>query len=586
MLFREFSDYLEKLESTSSRLEMMEILASLFKKTDKSEIRKTIYLLQGSVAPPFKGIEIGLGEKMVISALAIATGYTKEFLEEQYKEIGEIGKLAEEFVSKKKQVSLFQQELTVTKVYDTFYKIATLEGEGSQDLKLRYMAELLNNATSKEARYLVRIPLGRLRLGIGDPTILEALSIAVKGTRDYRDTLERAYNLCSDLGLVAETLYEKGDVSRFKITPGNPVRPALAERLSSPEEVIQKLGKCAAECKYDGIRLQIHKRGDDVWIFSRRLENLTYMFPDVVKAVSKLKVNEIIFECEALSYNEDTGEFYPFQITMQRKRKYMIEKMSEMYPLKGFVFDIIYLDGEDLTPKPYIERRKKLEQVFSEGDMLTPSEMKIVSSASELEIFFNDAISRGLEGVMAKDLNAPYIAGARKFAWIKLKRSYKSELSDTIDVVILGYFKGKGLRSKLGIGGILAGVYDDEKDMFKTVAKVGSGLSEEEWIKLRALLDEIKTDHKPARIDSFIEPDVWVEPKYVITITADEITRSPVHTCKYENEELGYALRFPRIVSWIREDKRPEDANTVKEIVEMYGLQKHVSLSQDSDITN
>lgn len=574
---------MEKLERTSSRLEMMEILASLFKKTDKSEIRKTIYLLQGSVAPPFRGIEIGLGEKMVISALAIATGYTKDFLEEQYKEIGEIGKLAEEFVAKKKQISLFQQELTVTKVYDIFYKIATLEGEGSQDLKLKYMAELLNNAIPKEARYLVRIPLGRLRLGIGDPTILEALSIAVKGTRDYRDMLERAYNLCSDLGLVAERLYEEGDVSGFKIMPGNPVRPALAERLSSPEEVIKKLGKCAAECKYDGMRLQIHKKGKDVWIFSRRLENLTYMFPDVVKVVSELNVDEIIFECEALSYNEDTGEFYPFQITMQRKRKYMVEKMSEMYPLKGFVFDIIYLNGEDLTPKPYIERRMKLEAVFSHGNMLVPSEMKIVSNASELEIFFNDAVSRGLEGIIAKDLSAPYIAGARKFAWIKLKRSYKSELSDTVDVVILGYFKGKGLRSKLGIGGILAGVYDDEADMFKTVAKVGSGLSEEEWIKLRNLLDDIQTDHRPARVESLIEPDVWVEPKYVITVMADEITRSPTHTCKQKNEELGYALRFPRIVSWIREDKRAEDANTVKEIIEMYELQKHVSL-QESEI--
>ncbi len=578
MEFRILAETFNRLEKTSSRLEMMDILASLLSKADASNVDKIIYLLQGRVAAPYTGIELGIGEKLAIQAIARAFGANADEVERLYKELGDLGFVAEKLAANKKQMTLFSQPLTVERVYDNFYRIATASGSGSQELKLRLLIDLLNDAAPLEARYIVRIPLGKLRLGVGDATILEALAIAKTGSREFKDTLERAYNLCSDLGYVAKVLYEKGPdaIREFRIVVGIPIRPALAQRAQSAEEIIARLGTCAAEAKYDGFRCQIHKKGDRVWIFSRRLENMTGMFPELVEGTLKqFDAEEAIFEGEAIAYNEETGEFYPFQMTIQRKRKYGIEKAAEEYPLKLFAFDLIYADGVDYTPKPYEERRAELEKRVREGDVLTLSERRIVSTAKELERFFESCVERGLEGIVAKDLKAPYIAGARKWAWIKLKRSYRGELSDTIDVVIVGYYKGRGKRSQFGLGGILVAVYDSDEDVFRTIAKVGSGFTEEQLVEMKNLLDEIAVPHRPARVVSFLEPDVWVEPKYVITVTADEITRSPNHTAGWDGER-GYALRFPRIVGWIREDKRPEDATTVEEIIQMYKQQRTV----------
>jgi len=272
------------------------------------------------------------------------------------------------------------------------------------------------------------------------------------------------------------------------------------------------------------------------------------------------------------------GEFYPFQITIQRKRKHGVLEYAKEYPLKLFAFDLLYIEGEDYTVKPFIERRKKLEEVIPQNNTLELSEMRLVETPKEIEEFFEDAISRGLEGIMAKRLDAPYTAGSRNFNWIKLKRSYKGSLSDSIDVVIVGYFYGKGARAKLGIGALLTAVYDPNTDTFKTVSKVGSGFTEEDWIRLKKLLDEIKLPHRHPRVDSILEADVWVEPRYVITVVADEITRSPLHTAGRSLEEPGYALRFPRAVGFIRQDRNPEDANTVEEIIRLYNLQKRVSV--------
>ena len=354
---------------------------------------------------------------------------------------------------------------------------------------------------------------------------------------------------------------------------------ALAERVSSAQEIISRLGRCAVEAKYDGFRLQVHKDGQKVEIYSRNLERMTEMFPDVVKGVLEdIKVGKVILEGEALAVNEDTGEFYPFQITIQRKRKYDIHEYSKEYPLKLFCFDLLYLEGEDYTVKPFIERRKTLEGLLTKTNTLRTSEMIITDRVKDVEEFFEEAITRGLEGIMAKRLDAPYTAGSRNFNWIKLKRSYRGALADTIDVVILGYYYGKGARAKLGIGGVLVGVYDPSTDTFKTVSKVGSGFTEDEWIRLKKMLDEIRLDHKHARVDSLLSADVWVEPKYVITVNADEITRSPLHTAGRTIDSPGYALRFPRAVSFIREDKNPEDANTVEEIIRLYELQRKVSV--------
>jgi DNA ligase-1 len=583
MKFEVLAEAFQKLEDTSSRLQMTDILAGLFRKADKKEIDRLIYLFQGRVVPAFETTEIGMGEKFVEEAISRSTGYDKKEVEKLYRSTGDLGTVAEKFIEKKKQRSLVRKELTIAGVFENFRKIATAGGAGSQDVKITLLTELLNNASPIGARYVVRIPLGKLRLGIGDPTILDAFSVKEVGDKSARDTLERAYNLCSDLGLVAKVLWNDGleGIKKFRVTVGKPIRPALAERLPSAEEIIGKLGKCSVEAKYDGFRLQVHKDGGTVSVFSRRLENMTAMFPDIVEAAKKLGPRQFILEGEALTYSDETGEYYSFQMTMQRKRKHGVAEMAVEYPLRLFVFDVLYVDGKDFTQRPYAERRKELERIIPKEGTIQPAATIVTDDPAELNTYFDDSISRGLEGIVAKDLKAEYVAGARKFAWIKLKRSYKGELQDSIDVVIVGYFKGRGARAEFGLGAFLGCVYDEKEDMFKTVAKCGSGLTEDQMKKLHSMLDEISMKHKPARVDSVLEPNVWVEPKYVVTLTADEITKSPVHTCgKKKGEETGYALRFPRLVSWIREDKKPEDATSVKEILDLYNIQKRVGTEE------
>lgn len=575
MQFIELAKVMGSLEKTRSRNEMTEILAEFFKRLDKEDIKRACYLLQGRIAPPFEGLEVGLGEKYVIESIARATGYSQNKVDELYKKKGDLGLVAEELLKRKKQTSLFTKNMEIREVFDLFTKIAKLGGQGSLDNKIAYLMEMFNNAQPIEGRYIARIPIGRLRLGVGDPTLLDSLSLAKKGDRSDREKLERAYNLCSDIGFVAERYYE-GKIDDFKVQVFKPLRPALAERLPTAERIIEKLGECFVEAKYDGFRMQCHKKGDKVEIFSRRMEKLTDMVPEIVEAIKReIKVDEIIFEGEGIGYDESENKFYSFQQTIQRKRKHDVNKKVKEIPLKLFAFDVMYINGESLIELPFRERRKRLEEIVKGGRVIGISEGYKVDSAEEIEEHFQDFVSRGLEGLMAKDLNAPYTAGARKFAWIKLKKSYRSELSDTVDIVIVGYYEGKGSRTKFGLGGILGAVYDPDRDEFRTIAKVGSGFSEDQMRELAEKLKKIEVKGKPKRVVAEMEPDHWVEPKYVITVVADEITRSPVHTCGKVGNKPGYALRFPRIVGDIRVDKRPEDATTVEEIVEMYEIQKN-----------
>ncbi len=568
MTFRELSEYFYRLEQITSRLEMADILRDLLERAKAEEIDKVVYLTLGELMPAFRGIEFGISEKLLMESLSKACGVRLSQVQTLYKQKGDLGDTAEELIGWQ------GRNLSLVRVYEELFDIARTRGTLDKVMKL---INLLKGLSGFEAKYAVRIIIGRLRLGVGDATIIDALA---RGSRDLKNFIERAYNLCSDLGLVAKRLKEGGleAIKEFKIQLGYPIRMALAERVSSAQEIIQRLGRCGVEAKYDGFRLQVHKDDDKVEIYSRNLERMTEMFPDVVKGVMEdIRVQRVIIEGEALAVNEETGEFYPFQITIQRKRKYSIEEYARDYPLKLFVFDLLYLEGEDYTVKPYIERRKTLEELFSKTNTLRPSEMFITDKVKEIEAFFEEVITRGLEGVMAKRLDAPYTAGSRNFNWIKLKRSYRGSLADTVDVVIVGYYYGKGARARLGIGGLLVAVYEPSTDTFKTVSKVGSGFTEDEWVRLREMLDTIRLNHKHPRVDSIIDVDVWVEPRYVITVKADEITRSPLHTAGRTLEEPGYALRFPRAVSFIREDKNSEDANTVEEIIRMYNLQRKLS---------
>ncbi len=588
MEFRELAGFYQQLESVSSRLEMIRIMSEMFRRLEYEEVDKVVYMVQGLLAPQFEGVEFGLASKMAEEAIAIATGFTKGEVDKLYKKLGDLGLTAEKLSYESKLKRMRSSTYTAVMVYDSMMKIAKTSGPGSKELKVKGLANLLAGSTPLECRYLIRYPLGQLRLGAGEYTVLEALSLSTTGSRSLKPVLENAYNLCGDLGYVAKVLFKNGEngVKGIKITPFMPIRPALAERLPTAEQILEKMGgECAVDQKYDGFRCQVHKRGNEVKIYSRNLEETTSMFPDIVKEVIRsVTADSVIFEGEALAFNEKTEEFMSFQETIQRKRKHGISEMAESMPLHLMLFDLLYC-GVDYTSKPYSERRKKLSEIISEkSETIKLSRMEIVKSAEELSQFFDESIGEGLEGIVAKNLSAPYVAGARGFSWIKMKRSYKGELSDTLDLVILGYYLGRGSRAEFLFGGLLCGVYNKDKDIFETISRIGTGFTEE-WMKeLRDKLNRIRLKGKPMRVVSIIEPDFWVEPKYVVTVRADEITRSPMHTCGKHGNGSGYALRFPRIIGEepIRKDKNAEEASSTKEIIEMFKQQKKISLKAHS----
>jgi DNA ligase-1 len=355
---------------------------------------------------------------------------------------------------------------------------------------------------------------------------------------------------------------------------GKPIRPALAERLPSAEAIVAKLGRCAAEPKMDGFRCQVHKDGDEVRVYSRNLEDMTAMFPEIVAGVrAGIRSRAAIFEGEAVAYNPASEEYRPFQETTRRRRKHQVDEMAQELPLRLFVFDLMYLDGENLAQRPYTERRERLVGIVGPSDVLEVTPSIVTADAAELRAFLLDSVQKGLEGIVAKKLDSVYQAGARSFNWVKLKRAQAGQLQDTVDCVILGYIYGRGKRAAFGAGALLVGVYDEENEEFATVTKIGTGLTDEEWREVRARCDRITVEHRPARVNAILIPSVWVEPRVVIEVLADEITRSPVHTAGRRNGEPGYALRFPRLASFRGDDKRPEDATTVREIITMYEQQ-------------
>lgn len=575
MEFSKVAAVFDTMEATSKRLEITDMLAKLFADVNTAELKKIVYLVQGRIAPSHLGVELGLGEKLALQAISKVTGKSEKEVELLYRKLGDLGDAAQKCIEKKKQESLSFEPLTVDKVYSNLYAIATSSGAGSQQSKINLLSELLVNAQPNEGKVIIRFVTGSLRLGAGDSTVLDALSFWKSGSKELKITLERAFNLTSDLGLVAEMLANDGiiAINEVKPIPSSPIRPALAERLPTPAEIVDKLGKCAVEGKFDGFRVQVHKKGKDVWIYSRKQEPMTHMFPDLVKAIKEyIAAKECILEGEAIGYNEDTKTYLPFQETITRKRKHDVSAAAEKIPLHLFVFEVLYKDGKDLTPLTYTERRGIIEAMIAPNKIIAPARMELVETPEELQRVFDECISDGLEGVIAKDLNAPYVAGARKFAWIKLKKSYQGNLADTVDVAIIGFYKGKGKRTEFGLGGLLTAVYDPEEQIFKSIAKIGTGFNEEEMQSLFERLSKLSVKDKPVNVDSELEPDIWTIPEIVIEVTADEITRSPTHKCAWNGNE-GLALRFPRLTKF-RDDKKATDITTVGEILEMYEMQK------------
>jgi len=580
MLYNTLVEYYARLEETTKRLEMTDILTELIREASPEEIEKIVYLTQGKIHPDWTGEpEIGMAEKMVVETLVKISGLKKERVEAMLAELGDIGLAAEEAMKIKKQGSFFRKELTVTDIYEGLDGIARKEGKGSAKQKMDALGSLMADSSPLGARYLARVVVGSLRLGIGDMTMLDALSQAYTGSKEARGDLERAYNLSSDLGLVARTMAKEGyeAVHDFHVRVGSPIRVMAAQRLSTAEEVIEKLeGHCSAEYKLDGERFQIHKKENRVQIFSRRLENITHMYPDAVTMSRELvSAEDAIIEGEAVAYDPDTGDDMPFQTLMQRRRKYGIEEMMEKIPVRVYLFDCLYADGRDLTLQPYSERIAVLEGIVDQKEEFKLVERLETSDPAEMDRFFQQAITDGTEGLVVKSTgpDSIYRAGARSWLWVKLKRSYQSKMQDTVDLVVVGAFHGRGRRAG-SYGALLAAAYDHEADVFRTVCKVGSGFTDENLEQIPPMFKSLEMEHRHARVDSLLEAEVWFEPEKVMEVLGDEITASPLHTAAFGEVRggSGLAIRFPRFTQW-REDKSAEEATTVQEIVDMYRSQ-------------
>ncbi len=579
------AEYFEKLEGTSGRLEMTEILSSLLRETPKVDLPLLAYLMQGKLRPDFEGVELGIAEKLALRALGTASGKTPPQVKGAYIKAGDIGSAAAELLKNGggggRQGSLFSEPLTLRRVYDSLLSIAKTSGGGSIESKLRELVSLLNDATPLEAKYILRTAMGVLRMGVADYTILDAAAVALLGDKAKRKVLERAYNVTSDLGYVIGVAAEEGleGVEKIHLQVGKPIRPMLAERLQSAQAILDQIGKpVAAEYKLDGERLQMHKDGEKVELFSRRLERITYNYPDVVGYVkSCVKSRRAVLEGEVVAINANTGEYLPFQELMHRRRKHGIEEVMKQYPVAVNFFDALFVDGRDITAQPYLRRRAQLERVVEVTEFTRPVPAKMVETADEMEKFMELAISEGCEGIVAKKPDGTYRAGAREFAWIKLKREYSSELTDTIDLVIIGAFHGRGRRAG-AYGTYLLAAYDGKRGVYPSVTKIGTGFTDADLERFPKLLRQYESHVKPPDVESNLVPDIWYRPKVVIETIASEITLSPIHPAAMDavRKGSGLALRFPKFTGKVRDEKGPEDATTVKELVEMYSMQKRV----------
>jgi len=575
----------KKMEETSKRLELTKLLVDLFEKTPYEIISKLVYLIQGKLRPDFEGIELGVAEKLAIRAISKSSGIPIKRVEESYRKEGDLGHAASIILEQKTQTTFVVEDITVERVYETLYKIAKLEGTRSQDMKMKYISSLLNDANPLEARFILKILLGTLRLGIAENTLMDALATAYTGAKENRQLLEKAYNVSSDLGKVAEATAKNGldGIKTFQVAVFNPIRPMLAERVKSEKEAIEKMdAEFAAEYKLDGERVQLHLKNDEVRLFSRSLENITSYYPDIIEKIPKnLKSSDVILEAEVVAVNENTGDFLPFQELMHRRRKYKIDKAVSEYPISVNFFDLLYLDGKSCLDVQYTKRREMLEEVLIENEFAKLVPMNIIHSENEIEDVLENSINAGCEGLMLKVLDGSYRAGSRGSYWLKLKREYRNELGDSLDLVVIGAFFGKGRRTGR-YGTLLLAAYDDQNDIFPSTCKVGTGFTDEHLDQLYQLLQDKVTVKKNSRIESDMEADVWFEPVLVLEIVASEITLSPIHKTAFNviRKNSGLALRFPKFTGKIRMEKTAEDASTIEEVITLYKGQKKITQNQ------
>ena len=579
MKFSIISDAFQKMESTSKRLELTDILVKLIQEIPKDVISKAVYLIQGKLRPNFEGVELGIAEKLVMKAMSKSSGIPLKKIEDDYNKGGDLGQTAENILQQKIQTTFASETITLEKVYETLFKISKLEGKGSQEMKMRYVSSMLNDATPQESKFILKILLGTLRLGIAENTVMDALAIAFTGKKENREVIENAYNVSSDLGKVAEVLSTEGieQIEKFQIKLFSPIRPMLADRIKSGEDTVKKFQeKFAAEYKLDGERAQIHKQKDTIEIFSRSLEKITSYYPDIVEKISKLIISDnVILEAEVVAMNSNSGDFLPFQELMHRRRKYEIDDAVAKYPITVNFFDVLFSDGKNCMDIKYNERRKLLEKNIKQNDFARLIPMSVIESEEEVLEVLENSINSGCEGLMLKDLNSTYRAGTRGSNWLKLKREYQNELGDSLDLVVIGAFFGKGRRTGK-YGTLLLATYNDDEDVFPSICKVGTGFTDESLDQLYQILSSKVTLKKNPRIVSEMEADVWFEPELVIEIVASEITQSPIHKTAIDKikEKTGLALRFPKFTGKIRTEKNAEDASTDEEVIALYKVQK------------
>ncbi|MGZ5550951.1 MAG: ATP-dependent DNA ligase [Nitrososphaeraceae archaeon] len=581
MDFLTIAQIFEDMQKTRSRLLLIDHLVILFKTTPVNTIKKTIYLLQGKLSPTYEGVELGLGEKLTIKAIAESSGISVKEVEDKYGLIGDLGETAKEIAKIKYQQTLLSEKITIERIYSTFEKIAKSTGSHSQIIKLRLVSSLLNDATPLESKYIIKFLIGTLRLGIAEYSIIDALAIAFTGNRTNRKKIEETYNVYTDLGTIAEILSRENlqGLNELQITPLKPIRPMLAERVIDPREGLKKgSGEIAFEYKLDGERVQIHKDESEVQLFSRSLEKITHHYPDIVEVIKKFSIHKCILEAEIVPLDLESKKIQPFQELMHRKRKYNINDIVLKYPIKVHLFDILYLEGKDLTQYEYTKRRAILESIVkkNKNDIIQVVQQIVSSKLNQIENFFSKAEDDGCEGLMLKQLNSKYRAGAREFLWMKLKKEYGNgnTLGDSFDLTVIGALLGKGKRTGY-YGALLLAVYDKNSDTFQSICKVGTGFSDRD---LELIYNELKNyvvEEKYYNVNSNMKMDIWFTPRLVLEIRASEITLSPSHTAAYGlvRKDFGLALRFPKFSGRIRCDKKPEDSTNTSELIELFNRQ-------------
>ncbi len=549
MLFNKLSLYFEKLEKTASRLEITAILKELFKETSRLEIKEVVYLSLGILAPNYEGVLLNLAEKMVLRAISITYDKDLETVTKIYKQMGDVGDVAESLSVTSDELRV--KEVTVSDVYSILVEIANYSGDGSQDRKIEKFAELLKSLDSLSVRYVARIPVGKLRLGFSEKTILDALGIG-----------DEAYNIRPDIGYIAELSKER---KLYAVSPkiGVPIVPMLAARLNSTTEMIKKMGEVSVEPKFDGLRIFIHFRRKDnfVRIFTRNMNAIDInTFPELLDVGKFIKAEEVILDTEAVGLDPKRQMFVDFQKTIQRRRKHNVEKTQNEIPLQFQIFDMLLVDGKSLIGEEYVKRREELVRTIKNGELLRVDENTITKDPDVIRKLHEKYLKMGLEGVVVKKANGHYVSGRTGWNWVKMKEEEGMEgrLSDTLDCIVMGYFVGKGKRAQFGLGKILVGIKD--KDRILTLTKVGTGLTEEMLVEIRKRLEKLESKQKPKEYEAQKDliPDVWAIPKLIVEVTADSISKSTKHS-------LGLSLRFPRFLK-IREDKGVNEATTLKEL--------------------